>query len=147
MSSWTVDMDEQLKSMWLDGMSAQEIAAKIVGAFRPSRNAVIGRKNRIIKSKKRKTEPKHSRAASKARSTSSSVKNHFPPKPKTFVALLIEEPRNYPRKTTLLDLNDDQCRHILPDLVDGQTMYCGESGFPFCPYHRNKFTTLGKARR
>ena len=150
--SWTDERVEQLKKMWLDGLSASQIASELGDGI--SRNAVIGKVHRL--------------------GLSGRVKSPAPPRPPTRqepwrgrrdapaapvvhgnLAVAVEArpapapaPRPVPRRDVvvpiservgIMDLRESMCRWPLGDPASPDFRYCGakmQIGVgPYCTYH------------
>lgn len=59
-TTWTNDRVEQLKTLWIDGLSASQIASQLGGV---TRNAVIGKVHRLGLSGRQKTSTRHVKKA------------------------------------------------------------------------------------
>jgi GcrA cell cycle regulator len=158
-SAWTDDNVTKLKSLFVEGLSASEIAARLPGAF--TRNAVIGKLTRLNLEKR----PRPPRASKEAMSivrdrqvrvaklpaardlphhtilTSSPPcvgysKPAAPPRP-----VVIEEPKPT-GEITILHLTRNTCRWPIGDVGRADFHFCGhpprDEKTPYCPYHAKK---------
>jgi GcrA cell cycle regulator len=132
--SWNEEKVNKLKELWGKGNTASQIAG-IIGGI--SRNAVIGKANRLNLSSKIKT-----RSASLSQSfDSSSEENNSKQrqvKKSKFKSLLIEkdfEPEN-PKK--LEELNESSCKWPVGHPEEESFYFCGRSSlkdFSYCKLH------------
>ena len=132
--SWNEEKVSKLKELWGKGNTASQIAG-IIGGI--SRNAVIGKANRLNLSSKIKT-----RSASLSQSfDSSSEENNFKQKQgkkSKFKSLLIEkdfEPEN-PKK--LEELDESSCKWPVGHPEEESFYFCGRSSlkdFSYCKLH------------
>jgi GcrA cell cycle regulator len=100
--AWTDESVEILRTMWLEGRSAREIGDRLG----MTRNAVIGKANRLGLSHKSKTTP---------------------PRP-----AVPTEVKN--RAMSPLDLNERMCRWPIGHPGDADFHFCGSSRIPGRPY-------------
>ena len=132
--SWNEEKVNKLKELWGKGNTASQIAG-IIGGI--SRNAVIGKANRLNLSSKIKT-----RSASLSQSfDSSSEENNFKQRQvrkSKFKSLLIEkdfEPEN-PKK--LEELDEGACKWPVGHPEEKSFYFCGRSSlkdFSYCKLH------------
>ena len=132
--SWNEEKVNKLKELWGKGNTASQIAG-IIGGI--SRNAVIGKANRLNLSSKIKT-----RSASLSQSfDSSSEENNFKQRQvrkSKFKSLLIEkdfEPEN-PKK--LEELDETSCKWPVGHPEEESFYFCGRSSlkdFSYCKLH------------
>ena len=133
---WTDDRVETLKKLWLDGLSASQIAKQLGGV---TRNAVIGKVHRLGLSGR--AAPSHpSRPAFKAprppRPMSTPVArprslepraHHLPaPRPAPFVEL--------PGTATVLTLGRHMCKWPIGDPASDDFTFCGRRASDEGPY-------------
>ncbi len=104
--AWTEESVEILKAMWLEGRSAREIGERLG----MTRNAVIGKANRLGLSHKSKSTPARPVIAA-------DIKN---------------------RAMSPLDLNERMCRWPIGHPGDADFHFCGRArvpGRPYCEEH------------
>ncbi len=135
---WTDERVETLRKLWLDGLSASQIAKQLGGV---TRNAVIGKVHRLGLSG-RATPSQPSRPSFKAprpprpvvsQPTIRRVVEHHPapaPRPVTYV----EEPGT----ATVLTLGAHMCKWPIGDPASDNFTFCGRrsaSEGPYCVEH------------
>lgn len=114
-STWTDEAVALLKELWAQDWSCSEIAARLPGRF--SRNAVIGKANRLGLEKRRTIKP--------------AVKSDVVPE-------LLKAPDHLGLSFDQLKDGFSQCRFIHGDVRDGTHSYCGQpttSDSSYCAYH------------
>jgi len=150
--SWTDERVEQLKKMWLDGLSASQIAGELANGI--TRNAVIGKVHRLGLSGRVKTPvPAPARARPKT-----GEDDHAPITPVIHgnLALAAEvrpvpAPAPAPRapgedvvipiseRVSIMELRESMCRWPLGDPTSSDFRYCGakmQIGLgPYCAHH------------
>jgi GcrA cell cycle regulator len=138
---WTDDAIEALKKLALEGRSASVIAAEL-GA--PSRNAVIGKANRIGvrlngdgRAEASGARPLGVRRASRAGDGEAPTRTRVPSR-KTwpFIASAIGDMR----RITFDDIRGQVCRWPLGDPLSADFAYCGlnaAEGASYCAGHRH----------
>jgi GcrA cell cycle regulator len=149
--SWTDERVEYLKKLWIDGLSASQIAAELGQGI--TRNAVIGKVHRLGLSGREKS----SGSAHPARPRAKQPPRPTAPRSPTLIArgntALAAAPRAYaapaPRpieevvvpiseRVTLLELKEAMCRWPLGDPTQAEFRFCGlktpDSG-TYCAYH------------
>lgn len=137
--SWTSERTDLLKELWIDKKLTAEIIAERLGA--PSRNAVLGKVNRLGLSRPR--PPKPPKGPPVAR------RGGFRPHPTT--APLVPDaapPAAAGPPCSLLDLTNATCRWPLGD--GPPFMFCGDptadlaNGQPYCPAHTRMARSSGR---
>lgn len=139
---WTDERVETLKKLWIEGLSASQIAKQLTGV---TRNAVIGKVHRLgLAGRATPSRPaKRPRPVSRPRIASSSsstalARPRMAPAP--YLALV---PHLEPLKaedgsvTTVLTLSEDVCKWPIGDPTDAGFAFCGRgagSG-PYCQDH------------
>lgn len=117
--TWTDDRIETLKSLWAEGLSASQIAARLGGV---TRNAVIGKAHRLgLKSRPSPVKAEAPKPAKRAAPK--------PPQPKV---------ETDERRVTLLDLTERMCKWPIGHPGDPDFHFCGkpsEAGLPYCAPH------------
>lgn len=157
--TWTDERVELLKKLWIDGLSASQIATELGGV---TRNAVIGKVHRLSLSGRAKpaTVPTaRARKPAVANGRSGAAARGTPPqrplvagntvlKPAHHAA---PEPRRAPRPeamdavvvpislhATILTLTEQTCKWPIGDPSTEGFHFCGQrsgSGIPYCEYH------------
>jgi GcrA cell cycle regulator len=154
--SWTDERVERLKTLWLDGLSASQIAAELGGV---TRNAVIGKVHRLGLSGRQKPQVQSSRPSSPPR-----PKNPAPPRPaspsvrparpmtigntalkadvsveiRTQSMPVVEEGPIVFERVTILNLTENTCKWPVGDPGRPDFFFCGrksDSGIPYCAHH------------
>jgi GcrA cell cycle regulator len=132
--SWNEEKVSKLKELWGKGNTASQIAG-IIGGI--SRNAVIGKANRLNLSSKIKTRNASSSQSFDSSSEENNSKQRQVKKSK-FKSLLIEkdfEPEN-PKK--LEELNESSCKWPVGHPEEESFYFCGRSSlkdFSYCKLH------------
>jgi GcrA cell cycle regulator len=152
MMSWTDERVEQLKKMWLEGLSASQIASELANGI--TRNAVIGKVHRLgLSGRVKSPVPAQARPRPKTRSED---EERSPSIPVTHgnLALAIEArpaPAPAPRaagvdvvvpiceRVSIMDLRESMCRWPLGDPTNADFRYCGAKNHtglgPYCAHH------------
>lgn len=151
--SWNDERVELLRKMWMDGLSASQIAGELGNGI--TRNAVIGKVHRLGLSGRVKTmsnaparprtqQPRAPRANPAPRRAPNgagvvgnvalaySFRAAPAPRPIEDVVAPICEP------VTIMELREGMCRWPLGDPATPEFRYCGgkaEIGVTYCPYH------------
>ena len=150
--SWTDERVETLKKLWLEGLSASQIAAELGGV---TRNAVIGKVHRLgLSGRTRSTRAVAPRPNPKAKQapvaqplTSGNLK--LKPQPRAEaeeapmpspqpVLSLVDAKGPQSRRATILMLNDRVCKWPIGDPSKEDFHFCGcpsAVGSPYCEYH------------
>jgi GcrA cell cycle regulator len=150
--SWTDERVEHLKKLWIDGLSASQIAAELGQGI--TRNAVIGKVHRLGLSGREKSSSsvQSTRPRAKQPARTAAPRNH-PPLMSRGNTALATAPRAYappaPRpveevvipmseRVTLLELKEAMCRWPLGDPTSSDFRFCGlktpDAG-TYCTYH------------
>jgi GcrA cell cycle regulator len=146
--TWTDERVEQLKKLWIDGLSASQIAGELGNV---TRNAVIGKVHRLGLSGRAKSNtsatprprkpaaPRAPVAASASRSAAAVALKPIPvpqrlpePLPNPEVVIPFSE------RVTIMELRESMCRWPLGDPTTAEFRFCGtkvRDGAPYCPYH------------
>ncbi len=151
--SWTDERVEQLKTMWIDGKSASQIANELANGV--TRNAVIGKVHRLGLSGRAKTpamsaprpraqKPRQmtpiARPTGGAPMTRGANALAYAPvvttrpvmRPVEEVVIPISE------RVTIMELKESMCRWPLGDPTNSEFRYCGADspiGVSYCKYH------------
>ncbi|MDR3407114.1 MAG: GcrA family cell cycle regulator [Methylovirgula sp.] len=150
--SWTDERVELLRKLWLEGLSASQIARELANGI--SRNAVIGKVHRLGMSGRVKVaaptvarpRPKVARPAAHQRPSAPMVRGNtalaIRPQPSAAILPAPEEDVVIPMSemVTIMDLKESMCRWPVGDPASGEFRFCGakkgvnQSG-PYCTYH------------
>jgi GcrA cell cycle regulator len=154
-ATWTVERVEELKACFGEGLSCSAIAAQI-GV---SRNAVIGKLNRLGLARPRSTparDPDAKRPAWRARGGASNITRIF-----SQHRILVELPPEPPggaevvsihagRGCSLLELSEGKCRWPVSEPNARDFCFCGNAqveGLPYCVGHaRIAYKSAARAR-
>jgi GcrA cell cycle regulator len=147
--SWTDERVELLRRLWVEGLSASQIAAEIGTGI--TRNAVIGKVHRLGMSGRIKSAPT---AMPRARERTEPIAS---PAPQTTIVVqgntvlaAVAAPELAPRPiekvvvpicqtVTMLELRETMCRWPLGDPSQPEFRFCGarsSGGLPYCESHR-----------
>ena len=156
-ATWTDERVELLKKLWIDGLSASQIAAELGNV---TRNAVIGKVHRLnlsgrapqprssVPRPRRAREPSHPGRATPsihmptrgATALKPSLRSETQPRP-----LPVPEPQplrlvDLPKdgRVTILHLSDKTCKWPIGDPGSEDFCFCGHSPrdkSPYCEYH------------
>lgn len=150
--SWTDERVDVLKKLWMDGLSASQIALELGGV---TRNAVIGKVHRLGLSGRGKTTSTASRsrpqrapnASSRPRGQSGGTVGNAAlkmspdsaaepaPRPQRFEELVIP----ISERANIMDLTEHTCRWPIGDPTENEFHFCGrksDEGVPYCGHHR-----------
>lgn len=149
--AWTEDRVELLKKLWMEGLSASQIAAKMGGI---TRNAVIGKVHRLGLSG-RATTSRISRPRPKPRAPSNPARRNMfrsagntalksdpdaehetAPEPEPAPIQELHIPPG--ERASILTLSDATCRWPIGDPGAEDFHFCGrspENAMPYCAYH------------
>ncbi|MEC9343664.1 MAG: GcrA family cell cycle regulator [Pseudomonadota bacterium] len=144
--SWTDERVELLKKLWMEGLSASQIAAELGSV---TRNAVIGKVHRLglsgrAKSSSTAARPKRPQrnATFNGRSTRNAQRkngNGFQVPAEREAAtqpIAVEAPE--PLKLDLIALSELTCKWPIGDPAQEDFHFCGhkaKDSSPYCPYH------------
>lgn len=120
--NWTDSIISKMKSLISSGFSCSEVASQlsIITGEKISKNAVIGKNNRLKKEPTRKIQAQREKISKKIK----------PEPPRPVPVEIVHTTRNIP----LLDVRNGQCRYITEHLMCcGDTVHKGQ----FCK-HRAK---------
>lgn len=115
---WTDERVETLSNLWREGYTARQIAEKLGGEV--TRNAVIGKANRLGLSKPSK----------------SSVSRQQRRQQRDVPVQKLEAPKG--QRATIFTLTASTCRWPIGDPGDTDFHFCGakcSAGNPYCDYH------------
>lgn len=144
--SWTDDRVELLRKLWLEGLSASQIANELGGV---TRNAVIGKVHRMglsgrVKASSASARPKRNTArAGGVKTARGNIKSNTGKTGLANVAVhkpapIIDLPEPVIKMLNLLQLTDQTCRWPVGDPQEEDFGFCGNSpreGDPYCEYH------------
>jgi GcrA cell cycle regulator len=139
---WNDDTIAALRQMWLEGMSASQVARQLGGGV--SRNAVIGKIHRLgLSGREAPSRPRSlgGRPPGKAtvRPTASSVPRPVPQRPVKVAAPPAPEPFCEAKPSaTILTLGEHACRWPIGDPDQGDFGFCGArrpGRGPYCEGH------------
>ncbi|WP_374547043.1 GcrA family cell cycle regulator [Rhodoblastus sp.] len=148
--SWTDERVELLKKMWLEGLSASQIAGELSHGI--TRNAVIGKVHRLgLSGRVKSPVPAPARPRAKTR-PEEDVRTPSAPVSHGNLAVAVEtRPAPAPRRAaadvvipmservTIMDLRESMCRWPMGDPASAEFRYCGakmQIGLgPYCTYH------------
>jgi GcrA cell cycle regulator len=150
--SWTDERVELLKKMWLEGLSASQIANELAHGI--TRNAVIGKVHRLgLSGRVKSPAPAPARARPKARTEEESRPAATPVVHGNLAlaADLRPAPAPAPRRASedvvipmservsIMDLRESMCRWPLGDPSTPDFRYCGAKmqigAGPYCAHH------------
>jgi GcrA cell cycle regulator len=150
--SWTDERVELLRKLWLEGLSASQIAGELANGI--TRNAVIGKVHRLGLSGRAKpaatTSPKNHlkqlQRTANPRPSSPPVRGNTAlairprpveaPAPKPLEEVLIP----MSERVTIMELREAMCRWPLGDPTTAEFRFCGakkasSAEGPYCTYH------------
>ncbi|HMN85012.1 MAG TPA: GcrA family cell cycle regulator [Bauldia sp.] len=149
--SWTDERVELLKKLWIDGLSASQIAAQLGGV---TRNAVIGKVHRLNLSGRAKPAPTTPRPRKAGRvpgaaqrppargfvAGNTALKIHAHPAPRRIPSPVPIEDLVVPisLNVSLMQLNDSMCKWPIGDPTAENFCFCGHRSYnslPYCEYH------------
>jgi GcrA cell cycle regulator len=135
---WTDERVELLKKLWLDGLSASQIAKQLGGV---TRNAVIGKVHRLgLSGRAAPSQPTRPtfKAPRAPRPTPAPqprrVEAHAPAPAQPLAPFIAEEPGS----ATVLTLGAHMCKWPIGDPATDDFSFCGrrsEADGPYCPSH------------
>ena len=149
--SWTDERVELLKKLWMEGLSASQIAAELGSV---TRNAVIGKVHRLGLSGRAKTSSTTARPKRQQRGTnfgarparSAQRKNGagFPlpatgERPVVSQPVAVEAPD--PLKLELVELTEQTCKWPIGDPLSADFYFCGREsgdGNTYCAFHAQR---------
>ena len=146
-SGWSETRVTTLSKLWLDGLSASQIAKQLGGV---TRNAVIGKVHRLGLSGRAKSASSGVPRPRKARAPSHMLRigrgairgntalAHAYEIETEAEAELIDNIIPIGQRRTILELTEQTCRWPVGDPGSGDFFYCGGntlSSLPYCAYH------------
>lgn len=132
-TGWNDARVELLKKLWNDGLSASQCAKRIGGGL--TRNAVIGKVNRLGLSARKKAEVRSRRRARTKPPIDRESRKFISGEPP---AALPPEPQRPEKLVSFAELEPHQCRFIYGDPKTADFGFCGcktEPGLPYCAGH------------
>ena len=144
--SWTDERVETLKKLWSDGLSASQIANELGSV---TRNAVIGKVNRLGLSGRAKSPSSSAPRQRKPRAHSHMMRVRPQMRGNTALAYqhdleveaepeMVENIIPMGQRCTLLELSEDKCRWPIGDPGSTEFFFCGVKpveGAPYCGFH------------
>lgn len=138
---WTDERVANLKKLWLDGLSASQIAKQLGGV---TRNAVIGKVHRLgLSGRAAPSQPSRpTLRVSRPRPTQApSAPRRIEPAPRS-AAPVPAQPRpvmpDLPGTATVLTLGSHMCKWPIGDPSSNEFSFCGrrsDEGHPYCVEH------------
>ena len=139
---WTDERVANLKKLWLDGLSASQIAKQLGGV---TRNAVIGKVHRLgLSGRAAPSQPSRPafRAARPRPTQAPSAPRRIEPAPRAAAAPAQPAPRpavlDLPGTATVLTLGSHMCKWPIGDPSSDSFTFCGRragEGAPYCVDH------------
>ncbi|MBN8551654.1 MAG: GcrA family cell cycle regulator [Caulobacterales bacterium] len=142
--SWTDERVADLKKLWLDGLSASQIAKQLGGV---TRNAVIGKVHRLgLSGRAAPSQPSRPafRAARPRPTQAPSAPRRIDPAPRAVATTTpaVPAPRpavlDLPGTATVLTLGAHMCKWPIGDPSSDEFSFCGrrsDEGQPYCIEH------------
>ncbi|MFC5342920.1 GcrA family cell cycle regulator (plasmid) [Brevundimonas staleyi] len=142
---WTEDRVDSLKKLWIDGLSASQIARQLGGGV--TRNAVIGKVHRLgltgraEPSRPRRAAPMPPRPGrvAQARPRTSPPPRPVPPPPARPAAARFDPALALDGTATAATLGAHMCKWPIGDPGSDAFRFCGRPApnrDPYCPEHR-----------
>ena len=150
--SWTDDRVEQLKKMWLEGLSASQIANELSHGI--TRNAVIGKVHRLgLSGRVKSPAPAPARPRAKTRGEEETRSPSIPMSHGNLALAAESRPMPAPaprssgddvvipicERVSIMELRESMCRWPLGDPASSEFRYCGakmQVGLgPYCAHH------------
>ena len=131
--SWTDEKVNKLKDLWGKGQTASQIA-EIIGGV--SRNAVIGKANRLNLSAKIKT--RSSITNNNLGTIKSNINLNKGSRKQRFRSLLLDKNFEPAKNLQLEDLNEQTCKYMEGHPDEKHSSFCGRKSidkFSYCPLH------------
>ena len=155
--SWTDERVETLKTLWAEGLSASQIAARLGGV---SRNAVIGKVHRLgLEGRAKPNQPKKAEPTPEPEAVvqpaPEPARAEPTPEPSRPAVAPANDPGTpppqaeeggeeddvvvpIPRRLKLTELTERTCKWPIGDPMHEDFHFCGndaEEGRPYCEYH------------
>ena len=164
--AWTDDRVELLKKLWAEGLSASQIANRLLGGV--TRNAVIGKVHRLglsgrtttsrakaprtrrrpVRTQNRSARPQMrtqgSAALKPAYDANADEEYQLAPAPTMELVIPLNE------RASILTLDETMCRWPIGDPGDEEFHFCGrhsEVGVPYCEHHSSIAYQPANSRR
>lgn len=160
---WNEERVEQLKKLWLEGLSASQIASRLGGV---TRNAVIGKVHRLglsgrattSRMKSHRHRPRVTAAAAAKRlarsrfgsSGNPALRALYQPDAEPFQPSAEELVIPLNERKTIQTLGECHCRWPIGDPQTPEFHFCGKtkvSGLPYCEFHSRRAFQLPQSRR
>jgi GcrA cell cycle regulator len=132
--SWNEEKVTQLKKLWETNTAAE--ISKIIGGV--TRNAIIGKANRLNLSSKIKTRGVSSNQNFQNTNNEENYSKQKPGKKSRFQSLIIEKDFEPENPKQLEELTDDVCKYPINHPTDKNFYFCGRSSlkdFSYCKLH------------
>ena len=136
--SWTDDRVETLKKLWLDGLSASQIAKQLGGV---TRNAVIGKVHRLgLSGRAAPSQPQRPvfRAPRPARPAVAAPPRRMEPTVQASIPQPVALRPEEPGTATVLTLGAHMCKWPIGDPSSDEFTFCGrrmDADGPYCVEH------------
>jgi GcrA cell cycle regulator len=151
--SWTQERVDLLRKLWLEGLSAAQVAAELGSGV--TRNAVIGKIHRLgLAERGKPTSAPRPRAPRAPRAATAETSARMPlvmgnvalaaaPRP---VAVRVDVPEEevvvqLSQRVTLMELRETMCRWPMGDPTTPDFRFCGAQSSigegPYCRHHSN----------
>lgn len=132
---WTDERVESLKKLWLEGLSASQIAKQLGGI---TRNAVIGKVHRLgLSGRAAPSKPARVvvRAPRPRPVAAPSLPRRLEVRPTPSLRPVLRE--EAPGSATVLTLGSDSCRWPIGDPASREFSFCGQAADhgPYCEHH------------
>lgn len=160
---WTEERVERLKKLWMEGLSASQIAGELGGV---TRNAVIGKVHRLglsgrskparssvprprkpRKTRQRSAQPRYVSIGNTALKAEALVEYEEEAEPFVYAELVIPPAE----RKTIMELNEQTCKWPIGDPTEEEFHFCGREspiGTPYCEHHsRVAYQSLNERRR
>jgi GcrA cell cycle regulator len=147
--SWTDERVELLRKLWLEGLSASQIARELANGI--TRNAVIGKVHRLGMSGRVKVatsanarprlksmRPAHPRASASTMRGNTALA--IRPQPMDALQPIEDVVVPISEMVTIMELKEPMCRWPVGDPTSAEFRFCGAKKSatrpgPYCPYH------------
>jgi GcrA cell cycle regulator len=160
--SWTDERVELLRKLWLEGLSASQIARELANGI--TRNAVIGKVHRLgLSGRIKAASPASARPRLKTMRPAHARPSGMSMRGNTALALkpqMMEAPRPIEEivipiseMVTIMELKEAMCRWPVGDPTTAEFRFCGAkksptATSPYCPYHsRLAYQPMQERRR
>lgn len=162
--AWTIEAIDEMKTLFNDGLSASQIAAKLNGTYHTffSRNAVIGKLHRnglrraegsilVRKPRAERTGPKRQYKKRRPKWTPEIGIEPVKPPDLEIEAAMTRDDNVIPagQRKTLMQLTEQTCKWPVGDPQAVDFFFCGGEtvkGFPYCACHVRRAYQPGSGR-